>query len=377
MTPTRSWWSILSAVAAASTILSSACRDSTGPSDRDDIGAWMDFYDVPGVSVAVIKDFALDYVEVHGVKSRDSGEPVSAHTLFQAASLTKGVSAMGVVSLAQDEVVSLDADVDDYLTSWQVPENAYQAVEKVTLRRLLSHTAGTTVHGFRGYRYTEAWPTLVQILNGEPPANSPPVVVERVPGSAFSYSGGGYEIADLVVRDVTGSTFAEFIGDRVLDPLGMSESTFEQPLPAAWRDLAASGYYQGGIPVPGRHHVYPETAAAALWTTPSDYARFLIELQLSLRGESNKVLTRESTELLVTEVMDSYGLGIGLRAIRGEKYIWHAGANDGFRGGMLAHPLLGYGLVVLTNSDNGDALTEAVIELVGRRERWPGFRPGR
>ena len=242
MTPTRSWWSILSAVAAASTILSSACRDSTGPSDRDDIGAWMDFYDVPGVSVAVIKDFALDYVEVHGVKSRDSGEPVSAHTLFQAASLTKGVSAMGVVSLAQDEVVSLDADVDDYLTSWQVPENAYQAVEKVTLRRLLSHTAGTTVHGFRGYRYTEAWPTLVQILNGEPPANSPPVVVERVPGSAFSYSGGGYEIADLVVRDVTGSTFAEFIGDRVLDPLGMSESTFEQPLPAAWLGLAASGY---------------------------------------------------------------------------------------------------------------------------------------
>ena len=147
--------------------------------------------------------------------------------------------------------------------------------------------------------------------------------------------------------------------------------------PAAWLDLAASGYYEGGIPVPGRHHVYPETAAAALWTTPSDYARFLIELQLSLRGESNKVLTRESTELLVTEVMDSYGLGIGLRAIRGEKYIWHAGANDGFRGGMLAHPLLGYGLVVLTNSDNGDALTEAVIELVGRRERWPGFRPGR
>jgi CubicO group peptidase (beta-lactamase class C family) len=377
MTPERSRRSILSAVAAVSAILSSACTDSTGPSDRDDIGAWMDFYDVPGVSVAVIKDFALDYVEVHGVKSRDSGEPVSEHTLFQAASLTKGVSAMGVVSLAQDEVVSLDADVNDYLTSWQVPENAYQAVEKVTLRRLLSHTAGTTVHGFRGYRYTEAWPTLVQILDGEPPANSPPVVVARVPGSAYSYSGGGYEIADLVVRDVTGSTFAEFIGDRVLDPLGMSESTFEQPLPAAWLDLAASGYYQGGIPVPGRHHVYPETAAAALWTTPSDYARFLIELQLSLRGESNQVLTRENTELLVTEVMDSYGLGLGLRTIRGEKYIWHAGANDGFRGGMLAHPELGYGLVVLTNSDYGDALTEAVIELVGRRELWPGFRPGR
>jgi CubicO group peptidase (beta-lactamase class C family) len=280
---------------------------------------------------------------------------------------------MGVVRLAQDGVVSLDRNVNDYLTSWRVPYNAFQATEQVTLRRLLSHTAGTTVHGFRGYRYTESVPTLVQILNGTPPANSPPVVVEAVPGTRFQYSGGGYEIADQVVRDVTGTGFPAFIAASVLEPIGMDHSTFEQPLPAAWYDSAASGYYADGTPVPGRHHIYPEIAAAALWTTPSDYARLLIELQLSLRGESNRVLTRDNTEMLLTEVKNDYALGFGLRSLHGDLYFWHNGANDGFRGAMVAHLSRGHGVVVLTNSDNGHELAEAVIELIGKREGWPGY----
>lgn len=349
------------------------CGNPAGPDDRDDIGAWMAFYEVPGVSVAVIRNFALDYMEVHGVKSRATQEPVTERTRFQAASLTKAVSAMGVVSLAQEGSVSLDRNVNDYLVSWEVPYNAFQATEKVTLRRLLSHTAGTTVHGFRGYRYTEEVPTLVQILNGEPPANSPPVVVERVPGSAYSYSGGGYEIADQVVRDVTGTTFWEFIHERVLAPLEMVHSTYEQPLPQSLGDSAASGNYADGSAVPGGHHIYPETAAAALWTTPSDYAQFIIEIQRSLRGESNRVLTRANTEMMVTEVMHDYALGLNLRSLHGQTYLWHAGANDGFRGGVLAHPTLGYGVVVLTNSDRGNELTESVLEVIGKREEWPGY----
>jgi CubicO group peptidase (beta-lactamase class C family) len=357
----------------AGTLALSTCGNPLGPADRDDIAAWMAYYDVPGVSVAVITDFALDYVEVHGVKDRTTQEPVTAQTLFQAASLTKGVSAMGVVRLMQEGVVSLDRDVNDYLTSWRVPDNAFQATEKVTLRRLLSHTAGTTVHGFRGYRYTESVPTLVQILNGTPPANSPPVVLEAVPGTRFQYSGGGYEIADQVVRDVTGGGFPEFMKSRVLDPVGMAHSTFEQPLPATWFDSAASGYYADGTPVPGRHHIYPEFAAAALWTTPSDYAHLLIEIQWSLRGESNRVLSRENAALLVTEVQSDYGLGFGLRLLHGQPYFWHDGANDGFRGAMVAHLSRGHGVVVMTNSDNGLELAEAVIELIGRREKWPGY----
>lgn len=359
--------------ALAAVLLYPGCKTAAGPADPTDIGAWMEFHQVPGVSVAVIRDFQVDYVEVHGVKSRTTQEPVTEQTLFQAASLSKSVSSMGVLSLAQDGTVSLDSDVNDYLTSWQVPDNALQDSEKVTLRRLLSHTAGTTVRGFRGYRYSESVPTIVQILNGEPPANSPPIVVDLVPGTEFRYSGGGYVIADQVVRDVTEFTFPEFMEERVLQPIGMDHSTYEQPLPDSLLDAAASGYYATGVAVPGGHHIYPEGAAAALWTTPRDLAQFLIELQLSLRGGSNKVLSRENAELLVTEVKSDYALGLGLWTERGQPYFGHDGANDGFRCKMVAHRTDGYGVVILTNSDRGSDLYPDLVRVIGQREGWPGY----
>jgi CubicO group peptidase (beta-lactamase class C family) len=351
----------------------SGCSSTLAPVDPTDIGSWMELYDVPGVSVAVINDFELDYVEVHGVKSRSTLEPVTERTLFQAASMSKGVAAVGVLSLAQEGVVSLDADVNDYLVSWQVPDNALQVSEKVTLRRLLSHTAGMTVSGFRGYRYTEPLPTLIQILNGEYPANSAPIVVARVPGRHFSYSGGGYLVMQQAVEDVTGAPFPEFVRERVLLPAGMTSSTYEQPLPVPLRDSLPSGYYADGTPVPGGHHIYPEIAAGGLWTTPSDLARFLIELQLSLRGESNRILSRENAELALTEVKRDYGLGFDLWVHRGQPYFGHGGANDGFRGRMVAHRTAGYGVVILTNSDNGLELARAIVQLIGEREGWPGY----
>lgn len=357
----------------AAVLTASSCSSGLSPEDPTSIASWMELYNVPGTSVAVIRDFEIDYVEVHGVKSETTLEPVTEETLFQAASLSKSVSAMGVLSLAQDGIVSLDTDVNNYLTSWQVPDNALQQTEKVTFRRILSHTAGTTVRGFRGYRYTEAVPTLVQILEGAPPANSPPVVVDLEPGSEFRYSGGGYVIADLVVRDATGTTFPQVIAERVLQPVGMSSSTYEQPLPDSLFDAAASGYYADGTPVPGRHHIYPEGAAAALWTTSSDLARFLIEVQLSLRGEPNRVLSRENAELLLTEVKSNYALGLGLWSQRGQPYFGHDGANDGFRCLMVAHRTEGYGAVVLTNSDNGLEFAHDVVRVIGKREGWPGY----
>lgn len=362
-----------SAVVAAACLAIVGCSTAPSPADPTDIDAWMRLHQVPGVSVAVIRDFEVAYVEVHGVKSQTTQEPVTELTLFQAASLGKSVSAMGAMRLVQEGVLSLDRNVNDYLTSWKVPDNAYQATEKVTLRRLLSHTAGTTVHGFRGYRYTEPLPNLIQILNGQYPANSAPIVVDQVPGRAHRYSGGGYEIMEQAVLDVTGLTFPTFIWERVLAPIGMVNSTYRQPIPDSLREATASGYYADGSAVPGRHHIYPELAAAALWTTPTDLAHFLIEVQRSLRGESNRVLSRANTELLVTEVKSNHSLAFYTRFIRGAPYLWHAGANDGFRGGMAAHLSAGHGVVVLTNSDHGNELTEAIINVIGERERWPGF----
>jgi CubicO group peptidase (beta-lactamase class C family) len=355
-------------------ILAVGCGSTTGPgSEATDIATLLEIFDVPGASVAVINDFALDYLEVHGVEDRSSGEAVTEETLFQAASLSKSVTAAGVLSAVQDGTFSLDRQINDYLTTWELPDNELQSVEKVTLRRLLSHTAGTTVGGFRGYRYGEPMPTLIQILDGVPPANSPPIVVDLVPGTQFRYSGGGYLVMQQAVEDVTGLEYPEFIRQRVLSPIGMSASTYEAPLPESLRNAAASGYYANGVAVPGGHHVYPEIAAASLWTTSGDVARFLVELQRSLRGESNRVLSRENTELLLTEVARSYGLGFDLWTIHRQPWFGHYGANDGFRSRMVAHRAGGFGVVVLTNSDNGHEFADAVLELIGRREGWPGF----
>ncbi len=363
----------LLAIIIASVLALAGCSSALSPEDPTDIESLMELYEVPGVSVAVINDFKLDYVEVHGVRSETTLEPVTEQTLFQAASLSKSVSAAGVMNLVQEGIVSLDTDVNDYLTSWQVPHNALQDSEHVTLRRLLSHTAGMTVGGFRGYRYTESVPSLIQILNGEPPANSAPIVVDLMPGSQFRYSGGGYVVMQQAVEDVTGATYPEFIRGRVLRPIGMDNSTYEAPLPALLLDSAASGYYASGVAVPGGHHIYPEIAAASLWTTSTDLARILIELQLSLRGESNRVLSRENAELLLTEVKRNYSLGFDLWNHRGQLYFGHRGANDGFRCRMVAHLTEGYGVVILTNSDNGSELSDAVVRLIGQREGWPGY----
>jgi CubicO group peptidase (beta-lactamase class C family) len=360
-------------VLVAAALAVSACSTALRPADPTDIGSWMELLQVPGASVAVIRDFEVAYVEVHGVKSMTTLEPVTEQTLFQAASLSKSVSSMAVMSLVQDGIVELDTDVGSYLTSWQVPYNVSHATEAVTLRRLMSHTAGTTVRGFRGYRYTEPLPTLIQILNGEHPANSAPIVVDLVPGSAFRYSGGGYQVMEQAVNDVTDSDFPTLVRERVLEPVGMESSTYQQPIPEAWFDLAASGYYADGTAVPGRHHIYPEIAAAALWTTSRDLARFIIEVQLSLRGESNKVLSRENTEVLLAEVEDGYALGLGVWTEKGQPYFGHDGANDGFRCRMVAHRTGGYGVVILTNSDNGLELSDAVVDLIGKREGWLGY----
>ena len=362
------------AVAVVLPAVFAACGSATGPAgDVTDIGVLLEYFDVPGAGVAVINDFELDYVEVHGVENVDTLEPVTEQTLFQAASISKGVSATGIMSLVQDGTISLDTEINDYLVRWKLPDNAFQATEKVTLRRLLSHTAGTTVGGFRGYRYTEPVPDLFQVLSGVAPANSPPVVVDLVPGSQFRYSGGGYLVAQLAVEDVTGTAFPAFIHNRVLQPIGMTISTYQAPIPGALFESTASGYYADGTAVPGGHHIYPEIAAASLWTTPSDLARFHIELQLSLRGESNVVLSPENTELLLTNVKRDYALGFDLWTIHGQPYFGHYGANDGFRCVMIAHPSSGDGLVVLTNSDRVSDLYPDVIDLIGRREGWPGF----
>jgi CubicO group peptidase (beta-lactamase class C family) len=228
----------------------------------------MKTFNVPGLSIAVIENYKIVDAKGYGVIAPGSSTPVTTKTLFQAGSISKPVAATGALFLVGQGKLSLDEDVNKKLTTWKVPENEFTQTEKVTLRRLMSHTAGLTVHGFPGYDVDAVVPSVVQVLNGEKPANTDPIRVDIVPGTKSRYSGGGVTIEQLLMMDVTGKQFPALMRELVLDKIGMTDSSYEQPLPSARAAMTAGGAYADGKPVHGKWHIYPEMAAAGLWTTP-------------------------------------------------------------------------------------------------------------
>jgi CubicO group peptidase (beta-lactamase class C family) len=334
----------------------------------------MKFYKAPGLSIAVIKDFKIDWARAYGLKDVETGEPVTTETLFQAGSISKSVNAMVAMKKVEQGRISLDEDINSKLTSWKLPDNEFTAKKKVTLRNLLSHTAGTTVHGFPGYAINEKVPTLQQILDGAPPANTAAVRVDLEPGTRFRYSGGGTTISQLAIMDIEKKPYPDIAKETVLAPLGMTNSTYSQPLPEDWRKKAATGYRANGSEVEGKIHIYPEMAAAGLWTTPTDLAKFAIELQLSLTGRSNKVLTKQSVETMTSSFMEDVGLGFFIEKHGNALYFGHGGADEGFRAELVVSRDKGYGVAVMVNSDNGQILRE-VIRGVAREYGWDEFLP--
>lgn len=334
----------------------------------------MKFYKVPALSVAVIKDFKIDWARAYGVKDLETNEPATTETLFQAGSISKSVNAMVVMKKVEQGKLSLDEDINTKLTSWKLPDNQFTAKKKVTLRNLLSHTAGTTVHGFPGYAINEKIPTLPQVLDGASPANTAAVRVDMEPGTQFRYSGGGTTITQLALTDIEKKPYPAIARDTVLAPLGMRDSTYDQPLSTEWRKKAATGYRSNGSEVEGKIHIYPEMAAAGLWTTPTDLAKFAIEVQLSLAGRSNKVLTKQSVETMTSSFMEDVGLGFFIEKHGNALYFGHGGADEGFRAELLVSRDKGYGVAVMVNSDNGQILRE-VIRGVAREYGWDEFLP--
>jgi CubicO group peptidase (beta-lactamase class C family) len=333
----------------------------------------MKHYGVNGVSIAVIRDSKIEWAKGYGVADVESNQPVTAATLFQAGSISKPVSAMGALVLVEDGKLKLDADINTYLKSWKVPGNEHTAKTPVTLEELLSHTAGLTVHGFPGYAAGAPVPTVPQVLDGAAPANTAPVRVDLDPGTQYRYSGGGYTIAQLAMMDVTGQAFPALMQRLVLGPLGMKESTFDQPLPASLVSSAAAGYSGDGKPVAGKRHVYPEMAAAGLWTTPSDLARFAIGVQKMLAGGKGP-LTKAMAENMVKPRREDYALGLGIRDEGETKYFEHGGADEGFQAQLTASENRGYGAVIMTNSDRGYLLMPEILRSIAAAYYWDGYQ---
>lgn len=325
----------------------------------------MDALKIQSVSLALIDQDRIAFTRAYGAG-------VTPATFYQAASLSKFVSAVGAMRLIDDERLKLDGDVNDTLISWKVPTNGFDKDHPVTLRALLSMTAGTGVPGFLGYEIDAPLPNLTQILYGVPPANSPPVTVTFEPGSAYHYSGGGYEIAEALMIDATKTPFPALMADLVLKPAGMDHSTFAQPLPADLIGDAAGGHYADGKNLPGGYHVFPEHAAAGLWSTPTDLAKLLLVVGRAWRGESRLFLKPESARQMMTRQNGGpYGLGAAVGEADGSLVLMKRGQNVGYQAYLILLPAEGKGMVVMTNSDNDSILADALARRAAALYGWP------
>ncbi len=327
---------------------------------------------IPGVALAVIQGGKIVREQSYGFADKAHRQPITTTTLFQAASVSKPVAALGALHLVEQGRVSLDENINSKLRSWHVPDNRFTKKYPVTLRLILSHSAGLTVHGFAGYPAGATIPSLVQILDGQAPANSAPVRVDQVPGSQWRYSGGGYLVMQQMIIDITGEPFADYMEEIVFRPLGMSSSTFVQPLPESLVRRAATGFASAPRrPVGGRWRVMPQLAAGGLWTTAGDLARFLISIQRSLAGTSNPVISQSMTREMLTRQKGDSGLGFFLGGT--PPRFGHNGDNVGFNAVTIGFET-GEGAVILMNANTDiEVLKNILAGAIGGQYHWPGY----
>jgi CubicO group peptidase (beta-lactamase class C family) len=318
---------------------------------------------VPSVSIATISEDRIDRTAAYG--------GASTRTAYQAGSMSKTVAAVAALRLVEQGRLALDRNVNAELTSWHIPPISLTRRHPVTLRRLLSMTAGINVPGYVGYRPGEILPSLVQILDGSPPANSPPVRVAHTPGTGYAYSGGGYEIVQALMQDTSHQTFAELVKELVLQPLEMNDSFFGQQ-PRAPGEQMATGHLSSGAELPGDWRAMPEMAAGGLWSTPTDLARLLIGISKSYKGEDDTLLSKAMThEMLKQQSGGPYGLGAAVSGSGRSLVLMKRGQNVGYQGYMLIFPVTGQGIVIMTNSDNGTTLATAIIRRAASVFHWP------
>ncbi len=348
---------------------------ANAPPVRYPLAERMARYQVPGISIAVVDSGRLVWARGFGVKEAGTADSVTETTLFQAASISKAVAATAMLKLVEAGKLNLDENVNSFLTSWKVPESRFTSLHKVTLRRIASHNAGLTVHGFPGYRAGDSLPTVVQILDGKKPANTGPVRVDTTPGAIWRYAGGGTTVMQLAMMDVTGEPFAAVAKRLVLDPIGMANSTFEQPLPESLRGQAAAAHEAAGTMTPGRWHTYPEQAAAGLWTTPTDLLKWAMSIAASRGPATTGVLSRDMAIQMLTVQMAPTGLGPFLDGKGKGFHFGHGGSNQGFKCELIYFPATGQGAAVMTNGDLGSTLIQEVLFAIAAEYGWVDYAP--
>ncbi len=331
--------------------------------------------DVAGISIAVLRDFHLAYAQCEGVISKESGEPLWPDTFFQAASVSKIISAVLTMILVEKGKLNLDRPVNEYLKSWKLPENEFTSKAPVNIRRILSHFSGINVPSYRGFLKEGAIPSLLDVLNGTGPSDAPAVIVENPVDEQFAYSTGSFAVLQTILQDVSGENFEALIQRELLQPLNMQRSFFAQPLSDHLSKNAACGHSSDGEPVDGNWFVYPTQAGSGIWTTPTDLAKFALHLQKILQGNTSGLLQPQSLKAMLSPYREPFfGLGFALYNDKGPGlFFGHTGNTEGYRSMFIAHESSGCGAFILANSNNADPVIKETVNQIALSEGWPGF----
>lgn len=324
-----------------------------------------------GLSIAVICNYKIEWAKGYGWADVEENRKVNTETRFQAASISKSLNSLGILKLVEQGKLDTAADINQYLKTWKFPYDSLSKNKKITVLNLLSHTAGLDIHGFPGYDRSDSIPTLTQVLNGVRPANTKKVRSNGQPGKGFRYSGGGTTITQQILMDITGADYADWMQKNVLKPLGMKNSSYRQP-PVDTTNLA-TGYYNDGKPVNGKYHVYPEMAAAGLWTTPTDLANYIIDCQLTLRGKKGKVLSTPMMKTRMTPYIDkNAALGVFVEKKGDKNWFNHNGGNEAFLCTSWGSMEGGNGVVIMINGEDFSVISE-LMNSVASVYKWDGF----
>lgn len=348
----------------------------TDSTNFSSVAAQISKYGLTGVSIAVINNYEVEWAKAYGLADKLDETPASTNTLFQAASMSKTVNAMAILKLVENKGVDLDAEVNSLLKNWQLPYDLSIADQRITLRQLLSHTAGLSIHGFYGYKKPHELPDIIQILEGQKPAISKPVVPIMAPGQEFKYSGGGTTLSQLVLMDITNAAYEQYLASKIFQPLGLENAFYSIELDKYQDQEMAHGHVGKGKPFKNKYNYYPESAAAGLWITPTDLAILLIDLQKSLNGKAGKVLSVAKAQEMITPPIEHSisALGMFIEKKKEEIYLQHSGSNRGFRGKYIIGAHNGKGVVVMVN-DSKTQIIDEIIHSVSRVYDWPGFEP--
>jgi len=333
----------------------------------------MEYHTVPGMSIALVKDGELRWAKGYGIANTETGTPVTESTMFQAGSISKPIAALAALKLLEQGKLDLDEDVNQYLMEWKIPENRFTEEEKVTIRRLLTHTAGMTVHGFPGYSQTDTFPSITTVLNGE--GNTAKIVVDTFPDAIWRYSGGGYTVMEKAVEDISGMPLEEYMAKNIFPELDMLNSTYEQPISAPYHKNVSSAYDSKGELYEGHWHNYPEQAAAGLWTTPTDLAKYCMAVQDINMNQKDGFLSYETISKMLTKHKNDWGLGPSLVWGGDSLRFQHGGKNAGFTNSMIAFANRGDAVIVMTSADNGMRLIREVLRSISKYYNWDIYNP--